>query len=40
MENYWQLSPEELEKSLASDLYRGLSSLEVSKRLKEYGPNQ
>ncbi len=40
MKNYWQLGIQELEKYLASDLSRGLSSLEAKKRFQEYGPNQ
>lgn len=40
MKNYWQLDLQELEKSLATDLSRGLSSSEASARLKKYGPNE
>ncbi len=40
MENYWQLNIQELEKTLTSDLSRGLSSFEANERLKKYGFNQ
>lgn len=37
---WWNQSPEEICRSLETDLHRGLSSVEAGNRLQEFGPNQ
>lgn len=37
---WWNQSPEEICRSLKTDLHRGLSSVEAEKQLQEFGPNQ
>ncbi len=40
MEKWWHLQKEEVAERFKTDINQGLSSVEVDKRVSQYGPNQ